>query len=261
MSCLVLKVDYEKTYDNVSWNYLRYLFMRMSFRAKWINWIETCVFVSYMTVTINDSNTKDFKVERGLRQEGPLSLLLFVIVMKGLTRLMERAVEVGDFRGFHFSNQDSVDILQLADETIIFGEEGNDNIWNMKAILNGFELMTCLKINFCKSITYGINIFDRTFTFTSPFLAYGINYFPFKLLGVMVDSSRKVAMWKEVVRNMRSTLSKWSEMFLSLCGRVVLINSVLNSIPLYILSFFKASRKVINEIRSIQIRFLWRGGR
>lgn len=35
-SCLILKVDYEKEYDSVSWNYLRFSFNKMAFGEKWI---------------------------------------------------------------------------------------------------------------------------------------------------------------------------------------------------------------------------------
>lgn len=39
----------------------------------------------------------------------------------------------------------------------------------------------------------------------------------------------------------------------------MLINSVLNVIPIYTLSFYKAPSKVVREIRSIQSNFLWNG--
>lgn len=48
ISCLVLKVDYEKAYDSVSWNYLGFLFIKMDFGDKWISWMEACMFNIYM---------------------------------------------------------------------------------------------------------------------------------------------------------------------------------------------------------------------
>lgn len=43
-------------------------------------------------------------------------------------------------------------------------------------------------------------------------------------------------------------------------GRVVLINSVLNSLLLYHLSFYEAPKKVRRKLIQIQKRFLWGGG-
>lgn len=98
ISCLVMKVDYEKAYDSVSLNYLRYLMTRMGFGDKWIKWLEASMFVSYVEVIMKGSTTDDFTAERGLRQGGPISPFLFVLVMEGMTRLMEKAVDMGNYR-------------------------------------------------------------------------------------------------------------------------------------------------------------------
>lgn len=42
-------------------------------------------------------------------------------------------------------------------------------------------------------------------------------------------------------------------------GRVVLLNAVLNAMPIYTLPFYKAPTKVLQEIYSLQSNFLWRG--
>jgi hypothetical protein len=40
-------------------------------------------------------------------------------------------------------------------------------------------------------------------------------------------------------------------------GRLVLINSVLSSLPLYMLSFFEIPRKVLEKIDFLRSRFYW----
>lgn len=63
--------------------------------------MKACVFTNSMLVLVNGGVTKDFVVERGLRQEGPLSPFLFVMAAEGLTRLVKRAVEIGEYVDFH----------------------------------------------------------------------------------------------------------------------------------------------------------------
>nr|KYP55770.1 Putative ribonuclease H protein At1g65750 family [Cajanus cajan] len=58
---------------------------------------------------------------------------------------------------------------------------------------------------------------------------------------------------------LRKHLSSWKHRHLSIGGRVTLINSVLNVMPIHFLSFFKAPNSVIKEIVTIQRAFLWRG--
>lgn len=86
-------------------------------------------------------------------------------------------------------------------------------------------------------------------------IIYHLNFWYVVMVG---DGPRRELMWKDLVRNIRNILSKWKRRFLSLGGRVVLINYVINLIPIYTMSFYKALVKVITEIQSIQSKFLWR---
>jgi len=54
--------------------------------------------------------------------------------------------------------------------------------------------------------------------------------------------------------------SRWKGRIMSLAGRVCLLKSVINALPLFYLSFFKAPSKVCKVIQRIQIQFLWGWG-
>ncbi|XP_058756085.1 secreted RxLR effector protein 78-like [Vicia villosa] len=126
--CFLLKVDFEKAYDNVSWNYLRFFMKRMGFGDIWLKWMEACVFNNHLSMLVNGSATIDFKVQRGLRQGDPLSPFLFVLAMEGLTALVRKAVNLDDFKPFSYGDVDHVDIVQFADDTIILGEASTKNL-------------------------------------------------------------------------------------------------------------------------------------
>lgn len=110
-------------------------------------------------------------MEKGFRQGDSLSPFLFVIAMEGLSGFMEYAVENGDFKGFKINGEEKVHILQFADDTIIFGDGGSDDLWRIKAILRGFEMTSGLRVNFCKSNIYGINVRNLTLEAASSFLS------------------------------------------------------------------------------------------
>lgn len=65
--CLVVKVDYEITYNSVSWDYLKTYLSGMGFGNFWCKWMEACIFISSMSILVKGSVMKDFSVERGLR--------------------------------------------------------------------------------------------------------------------------------------------------------------------------------------------------
>ncbi|XP_058732794.1 uncharacterized protein LOC131604367 [Vicia villosa] len=259
-SCVVLKVDFEKAYDRVSWNFFRHILKRMGFGDRWMRWTECCIFTNSLSVLVNGSTTKDFRVEKGLRQGDPLSPFVFVLVMEVLMELMKRSKEIGEFRGFRYKENKEVDLLQFTDGTIILAEGDTANLWSMKAILRCFEMMSRLRVNFHKINLYGINVGDWYLEAASSFLTCKVGTLPFKFLGVRVgDSPRKLSMWKDLLAMFRKRLNVWRGRYLSMAGRVELINSVLNAIPIFSLSFYKAPKKVLQDIKYIQSKFLWGG--
>lgn len=98
--CMLVKIDFENTYDCVSWDFLRSMLRRMEFGDKWYGWLEALVFSSSMSILANGIPTVDFKVSRGLRQWDPLSPFLFLLVAEGFAGLLHQAVALGFFKGF-----------------------------------------------------------------------------------------------------------------------------------------------------------------
>ena len=54
-----------------------------------------------------------------------------------------------------------------------------------------------------------------------------------------------------MLHTIKSRLSGWQSRFLSFGGQLVLLKSVLTSLPVYALSFFKAPSGIISIIESI----------
>ena len=71
------------------------------------------------------------------------------------------------------------------------------------------------------------------------------------------SSSR--AVWEPMISKFVAKLSKWNQKNLSMGGRVTLIKSVLNALPIYLLSFFKIPQRVVDKLVSLQRNFMWGG--
>nr|GEV55001.1 cysteine-rich receptor-like protein kinase [Tanacetum cinerariifolium] len=87
----LFKVNFEKAFDSLNWNFLILVMSQMGFSLKWLNWTISCLNYSYASVLINGSPTKEFKLERGLRQCDPLSHFLFILVVEAINVVMSEA--------------------------------------------------------------------------------------------------------------------------------------------------------------------------
>lgn len=63
------------------------------------------------------------------------------------------------FKGFSFKNEGMVvSHLQYTDDTLCIGKPTMDNLWMLKALVRGFEMMVGLKVNYFKSCLMGVNV-------------------------------------------------------------------------------------------------------
>jgi len=144
---IFFKVDYEKPYDSVKWEFLYYMLRRLGFCARWIRWIKGCLESALVSVLINGSPTREFFPRKGLRQGEPLAPFLFLIVAEGLagvSRVAEEkkliySLEVG-------KDKVKVNMLQYADDSLFFCEANTKSVFNIRAILQCFELSYGLRV-------------------------------------------------------------------------------------------------------------------
>ncbi|GKV34438.1 hypothetical protein SLEP1_g42813 [Rubroshorea leprosula] len=231
----------------------------MGFNTIWRKWIRECLASSSVSVLINGSPTNQFPVSKGIRQGDPLSPFLFLIVAEGLNGLVSSAVEKQLYKGVAVGNEGvSVSHLQFADDTIFFGEASEDNIGVIKSIMRTFELVSGLKINFGKSQLMGIGVEDNWRNKMAFKLCCKEGEFPFKYLGIPIGGNHKrVAMWQPMVDSFKKKLTTWKGQFLSLGGRITLINSVLSSLPVFLMSVYLIPKGVVE---ASNYREVWREG-
>lgn len=95
---VILKIDFEKAYDPVNWDFLFSMARNFGFDEKWLCWIKECLSSSRISVLVNGSPTDEFSPQKGLRQGDPLSPFLFNIVVEGLNVLLSKVKQLGLFK-------------------------------------------------------------------------------------------------------------------------------------------------------------------
>lgn len=86
----------------------------------------------------------------------------------------------------------------------------------------------------------------------APYLNCSLLSILFTYLGILIEANSKSSVtWDPIVKKCERKLAKWKQKQLSFGDRVTLIKSVLNSIPIYFLSFFKIPKKVVHKLVKI----------
>lgn len=108
---VVLKVDFQKAFDSVRWDFLLQVLETQGFGTKWRNWIRGIISTVRISILINGCPTREFEMVKGLRKGDPLSPLLYILVSEILHVLVQRPEEANIIKGIELYNQMSISQL------------------------------------------------------------------------------------------------------------------------------------------------------
>jgi hypothetical protein len=153
-SGLLCKLDLEKAYDHINWDFLLYLLQRCGFGEKRRDWIEFCISTVRFSILVNGTPS-GFLSSRGLRQGDPFSPLLFVVVMEVLSQMLNATMNQGLLTSFSVGSKDNEELvvnhMLFADDTLIFCGAQAEHVRNLQCIFLCFEAASRLRINLGKS--------------------------------------------------------------------------------------------------------------
>jgi hypothetical protein len=157
-----------------------------------------------------------------VRQEDPLSPILFNFVADSLARLLTRAQENNILTGLctHLIPHGLI-ILQYVDDIIICINGDFEKARNLKMILYIYELMSGLKINFLKSDTFVLNGDNEIARNFADLFNCQVGKFSMKYLGVSVSPIKlHIANWTPLEEKCDKRLEVWKGRCLSIAGRI-----------------------------------------
>lgn len=120
----------------MDWDFLDLMLERFSFCDKWRTWITS----ASTSILVNGRPTKEFRLERGLRQGEPLSHFLYLLVAESLSIMISRATGMGHFEAAEVGRHKiKIPHLQYADDIIFMGIMNKANAGIMKKNLEKFR--------------------------------------------------------------------------------------------------------------------------
>ncbi|KAL4302640.1 hypothetical protein GQ457_10G009930 [Hibiscus cannabinus] len=258
----IFKLDMEKAFDRVEWPFLKAVMLRLGFAPSWVDLIMRCVSSVSSRVRVRGALSEAFRPQRGLRQGDPLSPFLFLFCTEGLSAALTAAQYEGHLPGVRASKHGPpVNHLLFADDNLVFLRSNMSEVHCLKDILSTYSIVSGQKVNFSKSTTY--------FSPRTPSAhriavheTLGVQEVddPGIYLGVpLVIGKNKYAAFGRYRDKVDTRVSKWSNLLLSFSGREVLIKSVAQALPQYVMSFYLLPCSLVEEMSCSIRRFWWSG--
>lgn len=146
------------------------------------------------------------------------------------------------------------------DKILIMVDSSINNFCLIKAILKWFEVASGLRVDFSKISLIEVNIDSDFLDLDGDFLFSNQESLPFKYLGLLVRGTPRLETdWEPLITLVSNRFRSWRNRVVSVSGRVILLNSVLNVILIFFLSFLKMQMNVWNKLVMIQTNLLWEG--
>ncbi|GJY88535.1 RNA-directed DNA polymerase, eukaryota [Tanacetum coccineum] len=129
---LLFKVDFEKAYDSVRWDFLDDVLGKFGFGDKWRKWIRCCLYSSKGFIIINGRRLKN--------------------------SYFGKCGVAGLFNGIKIGGSVNLSHMFYADDAVFVGEGSESNISSLIHILECFHKVSGLKINMNKSKIMGFEV-------------------------------------------------------------------------------------------------------
>lgn len=256
---VILKLDFEKAYDKISWSFLSEVLHHKGFDAGFIHKIMQLVQGGQTAIAINGEVGKFFRNKCGLRQGDPISPLLFDIVADSISVMLDKACTAGHLKGVvpHLI-PGGISHLQYADDTVLTFQPDDQSVATVKTILICFEAMSGLKINYSKSQVFTVAMSDDEGTDIANALNCQKAELPMTYLGLpCADRALTEGDWDPTTLKVAARCDPWEGKLMSSAARLTLTNACLSAIPTFAMGLFLLGEGIHGKFDKIRARFFW----
>ena len=230
---LLLKLDIEKSFDTVSWEFLLEVLKAKGFGTRFTDLIAIMLASSSMCVLINGELYDQIHHQRGLRQGDPLLPLLFVIVsdcLGALFTVVENAGILGPIGNHRMAYRTSL----YADDVMLFINPKEEEVTAVKEIPDIFGSATGLCTNFSKSSIIPVACGHLNLTAVVQDFGCAMQNFPCKYLGMpLSDSKLRKVDYQPAIDKLCIKLKGWNLLHFSLDGRMLLVKHILSAMVVF----------------------------
>lgn len=252
---IVLSIDYKAAFDTVSTSLVIHALRKFGFGDTFVGWVKTLLAGRLSCIKNGGNISRDFEVQRGVRQGCPLSPLLYIVAVE-LFALKVR--QDGRVKGFSVPGANSqLKILQYADDTSFFLKDLID-FREILSRIKEFSVISGLHLNKDKSTAicpgspneYG-NSFENI-TFRTEVRILGVCFSAFQ------KAQENKENWESKIEALEKMICVWSKRNLTILGKIYLVKSFGLSLFIYLMQSIGVTPSILNRISKTIFNFIWK---
>ena len=144
---MIISIDAEKVFDKIQHPFMIKTLQKAGIERTYLNIIKAIYDKPTASITLNGEKLKAFPLKSGKRQGGPLSPLVFNIVLEVLATAIRAEKEV---KGIQLGKE--VKLSLCADDMILYIENPKDSTIKFLELINEYSKVAGYKINTQKSL-------------------------------------------------------------------------------------------------------------
>ena len=249
----LINLDWEKAFDRVDWSFLIKVMEKFGFPEFTIKWLMNLYSNITSSVLINGYVTKEFKIERGVRQGCPMSMLVYVLFQEPLYLAFKKCNEILPIE----IQNEKIKNLGYADDTTAFVKDDNSFI-EIFRLIKKFEKASNSKINIRKTKIFGFGNWNRRIMWPISGLKIEMDYCC--MLGIIFSNDHKKAVdrtWNKIIEKIRKRIQMITGRNLNLYQKVIIINSLISSKIWYTAHTYPLPMKYSILINQEICKFIW----
>lgn len=247
---VAIKTDMSKAFDRVEWSFLEALLLKIGFSTQWVSWIKVCISSISYQVLLNGE-------PKGRITPSPF---LFILLTEALISQLQGAEREGRITGFKIArNSPPVSHILFVDDSLFFCKADIQQCSELIRIINTYGLSSGQQLNVNKSsILFGSKVPQDT----KAALKQSLGISKEGGMGVYLGLPEKICGSKKqafafIQDRLLNRINSWSGKLLSKGGKEILIKSVAQALPTYVMSCLLLPLDVTRKLTSAISRFWW----
>lgn len=255
-----IKLDMSKSFDRIEWSFLKDILSQLGIHKDWIQLIDQCISTATISILLNGVSGETFKPTRSLRQGDPLSPYLFILCMEAFSCILYNAESQRKIYGIKATRSSpSISHLCFADDILLFLKARPAELRYLQSLLDQFSNASGQVVNLQKSAIFFNKKLSRSvciqYAQILQMKSIGLGE---KYLGLPLLMSRSRTQNCSFLRDkMQSKLQGWEGKMLTQAARSTQLQSVLGTMPLYLMHCLKVPQQTINNLDKVQRNYWW----